>query len=118
MKKPDQTEQDIHVHKLTEREIKASITEAIEEFSSFVAILHRRFASQLPHDLIGNAPRGLVQFDLLPKHAARVALVAAIGEYLSWDEKDAATFAAEILEDCNIHDLAKLIHQKIEDGND
>ncbi len=107
------------MHTLTQSEIKASITEAIEEFSSFVATLHKRFASQLPHDVLSNIPRGLVRFDMLPKHAIRAALVAAIGEYLSWDEGEVAALAAEILEDSNLHDLAKLIHERLENnGND
>ena len=51
------------MHMLTRSEIKASITEAIEEFSSFIATLHKRFGSQLPHDVLNNIPRGLVRFD-------------------------------------------------------
>lgn len=102
-----------HVHTLSEREIKACITEAIGEFSQFIALLHRRFASQLPHDLFSNVRRGLVRFDSLPKHAVRVAVVAAIGE------SDVANLAAEILEDSNQHDLAQSIRNRIEtNGND
>jgi hypothetical protein len=118
MKKTNSTEQSSHVHTLTEREIKSCITEGIEEFSSFIATLHKRFASQLPHDVINNIPRGLVRFDAVSKHAVRVALVAAIGEYLNWDTKDVSRFVAELLEDSNIHDLAGIIHNRIETYGD
>jgi hypothetical protein len=119
MKKTQNIEESSHVHSLTEGEIKACMTEGIEEFSSFVATLHRRLASQLPHDVLNNVPRGLVRFEAVSKHAVRTALVSAIGEYLSWDTEEVATFAAEILEDSNLHDVSKLVLQRIEnDGND
>jgi hypothetical protein len=118
MKKTNSIEQSSHVHTLTEREIKACITEGIEEFSGFVATLHKRFGSQLPHDVLNNIPRGLVRFEAVSKHAVRTALVAAIGEHLSWDTAQVSNFAADLLEDSNIHDLAKIIRDRIESYGD
>jgi hypothetical protein len=119
MKRTDNTEQSGHVHRLTEHEIKSCITEGIQEFSSFVSTLHRRFSSQLSHDVMNNIPRGLVRFEAVAKHAVHVALVAAIGDYLSWDTEEVSRLAIELLEDSNLHDLAKVIHERIENnGND
>jgi hypothetical protein len=118
MKRTDNTEQSGHVHRLTEHEIKSCITEGIQEFSSFVSTLHKRFSSQLPHDVVDNIPRGLVRFEAVSKHAVRVALVAAIGEYLSWDETEVANLSADILEDSNFHDLAQCIRNRIENHGD
>lgn len=109
----------IVTEKVSARDQSHSITEAVEEMSRFIAILHKQFGSQLPHDVLYNLPNGMVQRDELPKHAVRVALVSAIGEYLNWGTEDVARFAAETLEDSNIHHLAKIVYEQIENyGHD
>jgi hypothetical protein len=103
----------------TTQSINHAITDAVKELAGFISILHKRFGSQLPHDVLNNLPANMVQYEKLPKHSVRMALVAAIGEYLNWDTEQVARFAAETLEDSNIHYLAKIVYDQLENyGND
>jgi len=71
-------------------EIQASITRAVEEFASFISILQKRFASQLPHSIFNSV--ALVGFENIPKHILRLAIISAIGEYLNWEVEEVRGF--------------------------
>jgi hypothetical protein len=92
-------------------DVKGCIADAMAELSRFVALLHKRFGNQLPYDIFVNLPAGNVQRHTLAKHALRVALVAALGEYQQWDTEAVTRFAAEQLEDVNLHYLASLLYE-------
>jgi len=101
---------------LDQRDVRATISRAVEELGAFISILNKRFGGQLPHDVFSNLPDGVVQLQTLPKHAVRLALVGAIGEYLNWNTDQVSHFAAEVLEDSNVHDLAKLVYELIQNS--
>jgi hypothetical protein len=103
----------------TNTDLNECIADSLADLSQFLGILHKRFGSQLAYDIQTNLPSGRVERGSLASHAVRVALVAAIGEYLNWDTEQVCRFAAQALEDSNIHYLAKLIYDQLGNyGND
>jgi hypothetical protein len=95
-------------------DVQGCIAEAMSELSRFLGILHTRFGSQLPYDILTNLPNGLVQRDQLAERALRVALVSTVGEYFGWDTDEVTIFAAETLEDSNVHNLAAFLYGHVE----
>ena len=87
------------------------MADAMAELSRFLGLLHKRFGDQLPYDILTNLPNGIVQREALAKHAVRVALVAALGEYLQWDPNEVTRLAVEVLEDGNLHYLAGILYE-------
>lgn len=92
-------------------DIPSCVADAMAELSRFLGLLHKRFGSQLPYDILTNLPKGIVQREMLAKHAVRVALVAALGEYLQWDAPEVTRFAGDLLEDGNLHYLAGILYE-------
>jgi hypothetical protein len=91
---------------MTSDQLKA---QAETEIARVLEILRIRIQRQLEYDLTENIPRGIVTPEESRTHALRHSLVATIGEWLNWDEDQAINFAAEILEDCNLHQLAAFL---------
>ncbi len=87
------------------------VADALAELARFLGLLHNRFGSQLPYDILINLPAGIVHRETVAKHTVRFALVAALGEYLQWDTQQVTRLAAELLEDSNVHYLAGLLYE-------
>jgi hypothetical protein len=99
---------------VTNPDVQACVAEAFAELSRFLGLLHKRMGSQLPYDILTNLPNGIIERDALAKHTLRVALVAALVEYLQWDTEQVTRLAAEVLEDSNLHYLAGLLYEHTE----
>ena len=97
-------------------DVAGCVTAAMAELSRFVGLLHKHFGNQLPYDILTNLPSGIVQRDTLAKHSLRLALVAALGEYLQWDTEQITRLAGELLEDSNLHYLAGLLWEHTDAG--
>ena len=79
---------------------------AANEIARFSEILQRRILHQLTYDLLQNRRVGRVTDGDFKRHALRIGIVAAIGEWCQWDGDAVTQVAAEILEDSNLQDLA------------
>jgi len=97
-------------------DVPGCVADAMAELSQFLGILHKRLGNQLPYDILTNLPSGIIQRDTLAKHSLRLALVAALGEYLQWDAEQITRFSAELLEDSNLHYLAGLLWEHTNAG--
>lgn len=91
--------------------------DATKQIGVVLGDIQRKIYNQLHHDLLTNAPCGvLTREQCTPEHAIQSGLVAYIGSFVKFDIYAARKFAAEILEDVNDHGTAKMLFDLAE-GN-
>lgn len=82
--------------------------------AEFISTVINSINHQLEYDVLVNKKHGRIDDKTdIANHAIKIGLVHAIGKHIQWSTCDAISFAAEILEDCNLHGLAKELRDKI-----
>lgn len=87
-----------------------------QSHDEFVAMLNKVLAnikqsaeSQYKYDLNTNIPNkiGDITLDNAATHSINSGLINAIGKWINWEPDDAIRFAFDVLEDNNVHDVAR-----------
>lgn len=65
--------------------------------------------AQFKYDLTNNIPNGIsgINFENAAVHAIKSGTVNAIGKFIEWEPDAAILWAHHILEDNNVHDVAR-----------
>ena len=92
----------------------AEKTKAIERFSwslnTLLTDMRDSALKQFKYNLDVNVPNGMKP-ELAPQHAITSALVLNANKRTGWDSEAAINLAALIVEDVNLHDLARAIRK-------
>jgi hypothetical protein len=83
--------------------------EFVSKLNKMLADIKQAAESQYKYNLKENIPSGIggITLDNAAEHAIESGTVNAIGKFIEWEPDSAILWAHHILEDNNVHDVAK-----------